>query len=512
MRSSGNQREVRPSKRAREAAAAAHGAPPTPAPSAKKKRLSYANPHDSQDLDIYTESQIPTLTQVDAPYVVQQPPQVITSSPPLDSSPMPLAPPLTQLTQPEDEEDEENVEDGVEELDEVVLTSEHAEPHPLSGVDTARYCLKVKIKGKHGSGANAVTCEHAHTWQSVRTSKHTDGYRDMMLWCHERLVDDGGWRITRIECLVDYPGCKKDARYENDVAVGQYSPGWSNILCAVLAFWRDDLKAVRVNVVIHVKKNEAPAAPQASQAQGRRRTATAVQFEDLAVHLEDEAGRKDYSTNLRSNWICKVPACPYYPNFCYVKAEGDPLQNHYPLYNNIVTAWSKDIRDRLASAERPTVETVLMMKPAKYHTDLRKRNMPASAPTAAPILNWQPPSQPSSMPIMNFFLSGIIDPVSLTGVPGVQRGHPAEPRSSPSAMSDADRRMEQFFAWAAERVEWQGKERPQDLEKIKDLFDEQDYSLTAIERIDEESWVAMKLKRGQHQKMISCISKFRRHF
>jgi hypothetical protein len=204
MRSSGESRVVRPTKRAREALEASQ-VPPTFAPSAEKRRQLYTDPHDSQDLDLYTASQIP-------PSQTQQPPQpppaqYIPSSPPplpaASSSPWPRPPSATQQELAAiDEEQHEDEDNDDEALDEVLL-SEPAEPDPLANVNILRYCLKVKLTGKHGSGAKAVTCEHTNTWQSVRTAKHNDGYRDMMLWCHEKLAIDGGWRIGLIQCTAD---------------------------------------------------------------------------------------------------------------------------------------------------------------------------------------------------------------------------------------------------------------------------------------------------------------------
>jgi hypothetical protein len=220
MRSDGEPRVARPSKRAIEASQVASQWPPTPAPSAKRSRRSqvlYPNPYDSQDLSLYTTSQIP-------PSQTQQEPQrpvVIRSSPPheFSSSSWPMPPPDTQPPQEQEQgppEDEDEVEDpasdgGVSEEVELPQVA------PIDPVSVLRYRLEVVTKGKHGSGANAVSCDHTKTWPSVRTAKYDDGYRDMMLWLYETL--EGAWQPTRLECVVDYRGCRKDDRHKTDVSV-----------------------------------------------------------------------------------------------------------------------------------------------------------------------------------------------------------------------------------------------------------------------------------------------------
>jgi hypothetical protein len=374
MRSDGEPRVARPSKRAIEASQVASQWPPTPAPSAKRSRRSqvlYPNPYDSQDLSLYTTSQIP-------PSQTQQEPQrpvVIRSSPPheFSSSSWPMPPPDTQPPQEQEQgppEDEDEVEDpasdgGVSEEVELPQVA------PIDPVSVLRYRLEVVTKGKHGSGANAVSCDHTKTWPSVRTAKHDDGYRDMMLWLYETL--EGAWQPTRLECVVDYRGCRKDDRHKTDVSVKNHWRDWNDILQALVAFWEDaKIAALKVTVVIHCKMQvvDAPA-PKASQTKGRC-SATAMQFEGLDEHLDDEAARTDYSTELRTNWVCEDNSCPYYSKWCFTKGVGDPLRNHYPLYTNIVTAWAKDIRNGDATALKPSIETVLMMRTAEHHRSKQK--------------------------------------------------------------------------------------------------------------------------------------------
>lgn len=193
---------------------------------------------------------------------------------------------------------------------------------------------------------------------------------------------------------------------------------------------------------------------------------------------------------------------------------GDPLRNHWPLYANIVTAWSKDIREGKATEEEPTVALAFTMKTAEHHRDKRKSapaNANAAVPTASPVAGWQPPSLPGyggmPMPFPFFFNPGI-DTVALFGQ---QRQQPrAEAlRSSPSAQSVDEQELVEFFDWCEQRSEWQVGARPEDLRRMRELFIYEDYSLNGIKKLSEASWLARGLKGGQQDKIVSCIEKFK---
>lgn len=110
--------------------------------------------------------------------------------------------------------------------------------------------------------------------------------------------------------------------------------------------------------------------PQATQGRGRP-SATTVQLDRVQSALNDESSRRDYSMSLRARWTCTDQTCPNYPKVCYWLAAGNPQRNHYPLYSDLVVAWTKDIREDLATAESPSILTFYRMRTARDQRDGR---------------------------------------------------------------------------------------------------------------------------------------------
>jgi hypothetical protein len=58
-----------------------------------------------------------------------------------------------------------------------------------------------------------------------------------------------------------------------------------------------------------------------------------------------------------------------------------------------------------------------------------------------------------------------------------------ELRSSPSAVSNADRELDEFFDWCYNHHDWQGRNRADDLLEIKELCITKDFTLGDIKKI-----------------------------
>jgi hypothetical protein len=256
---------------------------------------------------------------------------------------------------------------------------------------------------------------------------------------------------------ADYLRCTVRDAFVSSIVMLDPARDWALVLDALKQYQINGRSNLRVSLLVGCTLIESTA-PASQPAVGRgRRTATASQFNELAEHLDEEAAREDYSTALRLRWICRNNNCLNHKEHWYERAPGDPKRNHFPLYTPVLKEWIKAIRDGVpeASVENPPSSVVFLIKDAE-HVNRADHRRPGRVEVEAPppLPAWQHPSQQyAGPPQQTVVFNGSVDLRALTALSfGVSTAAAASPandvRSSPTMQSEADRLMEEFFAWA----------------------------------------------------------------
>jgi hypothetical protein len=180
---------------------------------------------------------------------------------------------------------------------------------------------------------------------------------------------------------------------------------------------------------------------------------------------------------------------------CYVVGHGPPSNSYYPLYAEQVVAWCADLKERdpsgSSSIEVPTIAIFVGLKKVKDTMKDRRDNRQlldaatgVGSGSSGPI-NWQPPQTTSILPNQPFNVNIFNRNAPLALVLPVPQ---TELRSSPSAVSNADREMDEFFDWCYNHRDWQGRSRVDDLLEIKELCITEDFTLGDMKKISLKAW------------------------
>jgi hypothetical protein len=517
-------RRVTASKRALEALEASQVLPTPQSTAVHKRQRVYKDPNNDDDLDRYAATQME---------VMQPQPIPLPSSPPLSPAPqlsLPGIPPMPPVLRSLTQELERELADTTDEDDaEMIEGSQGVRPsQEQDPVEALRYDLQVVFKGATRGVTSVNRSKYVRGVEGV--GHHVALDQCMKWWSQDPQGQD--WRIVRKEVVVTHAVGKKTAiDYRNDLAANHVDD-WEDALEVAVALMADNCYGIKLTVTCDVDYVAPPAiivdAPTppvvpamaslpatASTSRGRQ-SATNIMLADMTPQLILEAANKDFSTQLRLQWACKNQACPNYPRVCYVVGHGPPSNSHYPLYAEQVIAWCADLKERdpsgSSSIEVPAIAVFVGLKKAKDAMKDRRDNRQlldavtgVGSGSSGPI-TWQPPQSTSMLPNQPFnvnIFNGNAPPAPVLPVPQT------ELRSSPSAVSDADRELDEFFDWCHTHRDWQGRSRADDLLEIKELCITEDFTLGDMKQISLKAWQQMKLKSGQHNRLRRCIIEFK---
>jgi hypothetical protein len=84
-------------------------------------------------------------------------------------------------------------------------------------------------------------------------------------------------------------------------------------------------------------------------------TATMIQEDGIAGALAAERAGSGHAIGIRDRWRCIDSHCSNHPYTCWLRP-GQParIENHYPVNDNIIAMWAKDIHDRRATFDEPS--------------------------------------------------------------------------------------------------------------------------------------------------------------
>ena len=159
---------------------------------------------------------------------------------------------------------------------------------------------------------------------------------------------------------------------------------------------------IRIDITLYLEKDPTavpppppPTTPVTPVVIGPRQTATTRQEGVLpeAVQRQEDAG--DYSQSIRIRWPCAVLNCLNHrggkAGYCYWRSSNSK-DSHYPITKDVVTAWSKDIKEGLKTVEEPSYAVMELLFKAQKRLENQSHTQKMKPPSNQPI---QPlPGQP----------------------------------------------------------------------------------------------------------------------
>lgn len=325
----------------------------------------------------------------------------------------------------------------------------------------------------------------------------------------DRLVESKkSHTLERVNITASYRGCKKDDRLSTDI---ESNADFDKVLFAMLAGLKDGQQEHRVDVVVYMEKVvEEPV----STPSGPRGSATQRQIAASAIAQGNAMARGDYTSNVYEVWSCDQHDCynKAKGGFCYWR-QSNTAANHMPITKEIVTQWSKDVRDSKATPGEPTLDVHTMLYTAKKSLTAARVER-AEKSRAQPEGDYrQQPYSHQQPQIQQFF--GVMPWGGAGGTTGVLLGennstvaHDDPPSSQPTE-SGAIELMEQFFEWAGGQAVW--RDYVGDLARVKEVLMDEGYDMKDTRKISNTEWVTdLKLRRGAYGRLMDSIDRWKR--
>jgi hypothetical protein len=294
--------------------------------------------------------------------------------------------------------------------------------------------------------------------------------------------------VTDIDNIDEYELVQRQALYLND-------QGWSDLKIDVMIWLEKDAPPLP-DTPTHTPTASSNTRPKKKG----RLTATSRQEAALEGQIADQEDAGDYSTSLRIRWVCCVLGCENNrgggAGYCYWPS-SNTKDGHYPLTQNIVKEWSKEIKDGLRTAEEPSIKVMELLNKARerlYNKSYNHRTNPRNQASQQ--------HQPSQ-PIYNFFG---VNPADVVSRPGHPPGALDPPSSAPTETPPFEV-MAELFRFAKESIDWYGLTT--DLDQIQAELDTHGYDIKGVKGLSSEDWQIMGLKRGQKDKFKDTAKRFR---
>ena len=300
--------------------------------------------------------------------------------------------------------------------------------------------------------------------------------------------------VTDIDNIDEYELVQRQALHLND-------QGWMDLKIDVFIWLEKDAPLVPDTPV------QTPAATPTTAGNIRpqkkaRSTATSRQEAALEGQIADQEDAGDFSTTLRIKWVCAVQGCANNrgggAGYCYWPS-SNTKDGHYPLTQNIVKEWSKEIKDGLRTSEEPSIKVMELMNKARNRLYSKSHNHTTNPRNQAP--QQQQPNQP----IYNFWG---VNPADVMSRPGQPLGAPDPPSSAPTETPPFEI-MADLFRFAKQSIDWRGDDLAKDLDKIQAELHANGYDIKGIKGVSSEDWREMGLKRGQKDKFKETVDRYR---
>ena len=269
----------------------------------------------------------------------------------------------------------------------------------------------------------------------------------------------------------------------------------------------DGYKDVYIDAIVHLKKDtpppETPAASISKKKKKRvRLTATQRQERTADDELEDAVVAGDYSLQLRVRWTCGVTSCPNNQasngGYCYWPTSNSK-EGHFPLNASAVKAWSSEIKEEEATDDKPSPKVFEMLVSAKSRLLSHSHNHRARSANNQPVQG----GGGGHAPVYNNFFG-----VGASEVLAQQRQRQsAEPPSSAPTETPPLEVLNALFRYCKDSVAWRGFE--DDVDAIEVALHTHGYDIDGIKGLTVVDWHEMGLKRGQREKFINSVRKFK---
>ena len=270
-------------------------------------------------------------------------------------------------------------------------------------------------------------------------------------------------------------------------------------------------KQVRMDIVAVLEEKEvAPTATSAvSTSDNRRRKKrlrlTATQQQELNTDdaAEDAVAAVDYSLPLRVRRVCGVTSCPNNQctngGYCYW-ITSNSKEGHFPLNTSAVKAWAQEIKDGHSDENKPSNNVLELLFSAKSRLLSHRHSHRARAENTHPV---QGGSGSGHAPVYNNFFG--VNPADVLAQQPQQQS--AEPPSSAPIETPPLEVLQAFFQYCKDSIAWRGFET--DLSAIEVALYANGYDIDAIKGLTAVDWQEMDLKRGQRDKFLNSVKKFK---
>ena len=381
-------------------------------------------------------------------------------------------------------------------MDSPLAVDEIATPEPSGAIDqlelqyVASWKVLHRLKEK-GSLQKDFTVRNSSGSGRALSEAH--------LWAES--LTDGPWIVKRTKAIAYYRGLPTKEHYENDV---RSQSDYEAAVSKAFAWHRREKTDIRINLVIHMEtvlplstRYESPAINETpAPSQRARTTATARQLQQL----EETVLEGDNSVSLRAQWTCSQTACPNNSRggYCYWIG-SDSAENHYPITQEVITAWTREIKDNQLTIDKPSLTILHRLSRAKELQQRHSYSHKKASKSAA---------EPAGQSVIQQFFGYGIEQLPRAAIAAKRSPTPiAEPPSSQPSITTPMELMEQFFGHCCSQHRWLGLQ--DDLDTIRTTLFNEGFDIQGIERLSKEDWQLMDLKRGQFEKLKESLRKWK---
>ena len=185
--------------------------------------------------------------------------------------------------------------------------------------------------------------------------------------------------------------------------------------------------------------------------------------------------------------------------YCYWPTSNSK-EGHFPLNATAVKAWSEEIKTKQSEVDKPSNKVFEMLVSAKNRLYSHSHSHRARTAIGQSV---QGGGGSGSAPVYNHFYG--VNPSDIIGQQAQQRTE--EPPSSAPTETPPLEVLQALFQYCKDSVAWRGFEA--NLGAIEVALHDNGYDIDGIKGLTAEDWKEMGLLRGQREKFLNSVRKFK---